>query len=267
MFRSKLLILFSLLTMAVLLIGCGAKSMAYPDVYQSEVPAASPVSEEGYLYDYASKDTQLVYAENASGGVANSAPAADVDRIIIKTANLTLVVIDPPASMENIKTLAEKMGGYVVASQLYQTTLDNGLTVPFGSISIRVPAEKLDEALGQIRSESDQLPLSENTDSQDITNEYVNLESRLKNLEAAEVQLTAIMEEAKRTEDVLAVYNELVQIREQIEVIKGQMKYYSESAAFSLVNVELKADAAEQPLTIAGWQPLGVVKEFDPIVN
>jgi len=60
---------------------------------------------------------------------------------------------------------------------------------------------------------------------------------------------------------VLSVYNELVRIREQIEVIKGQIQYYEQSAALSAIRVDLKADAAVQPLTIGSWQPAGVAKE------
>jgi Flp pilus assembly protein TadB len=126
---------------------------------------------------------------------------------------------------------------------------------------VRVPAEKLNTALDQIRAQSKQDPISETANSQDVTNEYIDLQSRLKNLEAAEADLTKIMDQAYKTEDVLSVYNQLVSIREQIEVIKGQIKYYSESAHFSAISVELMADAAVQPIEIGGWQPQGVLKE------
>jgi hypothetical protein len=79
--------------------------------------------------------------------------------------------------------------------------------------------------------------------------------------QAAEDQLTEIMGSANRTEDVLAVYNQLVQVREQIEVIKGQMQYYEQSAAMSAISVDLLANAAVQPLTVGGWQPEGTARE------
>ena len=59
---------------------------------------------------------------------------------------------------------------------------------------------------------------------------------------------------------MLSVYNQLVQVREQIEVIQGQIKYYDESAALSAISAELIANEAVQPLTIGGWQPVGVAK-------
>jgi rRNA processing protein Krr1/Pno1 len=123
-----------------------------------------------------------------------------------------------------------------------------------------VPAEYLDQALGEIKSGAGQV-LSENVSGQDVTQEYTDLESRLKNLERAEEQLAEILEASFETEDVLNVYNRLVEIREQIEVIKGQMKYYEQSAALSSISVSIQANEAVQPLKIGNWQPVGVAKK------
>ena len=218
---------------------------------------------------------QEVYVEGAAGAPVMEAPAppsfdrasniqaqtgGTAERIVIKNARLEIVVDKPDQSMETIGKLAEEMGGYVVSANLYQSFLANGQEVPRASITIRVPAERLDEALERIEAESGRLPLNKTIDSQDVTSEYTDLQSRLRNLEAAEAQLTQIMQEARRTEDVLSVYNQLVQVREQIEVIKGQIKYYDESAKLSAISVELIASAAEQAITIGGWEPVGVVK-------
>jgi hypothetical protein len=228
--------------------------------------AASPrmVSEESGGFDGSFAEApvaaEMDVAESKRNAVESSIPQQDVERVIIRTANMSLVVVDPPQSMENIKKLAEQNGGFVVSANLSQRTLDNGVVVPYASVTIRVPAENLDPVIEQIRAESDRLPLSENINSQDVTDDYIDLNSRLRNLEAAEEQLAQIMEETQKTEDVLSVYNELVRVREQIEVIKGQIKYYEQSAALSSVSVELMANEAVQPLTIGGWQPAGVVK-------
>ena len=194
---------------------------------------------------------------------ANSLPGAltqEIERIVIKNANLTIVVSDPSASIDIISRMAEEMGGFVVTANLYKENLESGAEVPRATITIRVPAERLNEALERIKQESDQEPISEGINSQDVTGDYVDLQSRLKNLEAAEAQLSEIMASATKTEDVLAVYNELVRVREQIEVIKGQIKYYEESAALSSISTELLVDEAVQPLTIGGWQLGGVAK-------
>jgi hypothetical protein len=183
------------------------------------------------------------------------------ERVVIKNGTLTLVVADPAVSKDNIFALAEQLGGYVVSSNQYKEYTSNGTEVPRVNVTIRVPAERMDEAMGRIKSESKEEPVNENISSQDVTNEYVDLQSRLKNLEAAEAELTQIMQDANRTEDVLSVYNQLVSIREQIEVIKGQINYYERSAAMSAISIDLIADAAVQPIEIGGWQPQGVAKD------
>jgi len=200
-------------------------------------------------------------AEESAGSGNFQSPPADVERLVIKNGNLSIVVDDPSGSVDRISRMAEEMGGFVVSANLYQSELESGAPVWRGSVTIRVPAERLNDALEQIKSESSQDPISENVTSQDVTSEYTDLQSRLGNLEAAEEQLTRIMESAVKTEDVLSVYNQLVQTREQIEVIKGQMKYYEQSAAMSAVSVELIPNEAVQPLSIGGWQPVGVAKD------
>lgn len=181
--------------------------------------------------------------------------------MVIKNASLSMAVDDPLKSMDNISHMAENMGGFVVTADMYQQSLDNGAKVPQVSMTIRVPAAKLDEALTTIKKETNQPIISENESSQDITAEYTDLNSRLTNLQAAEKQLKEIMASATKTEDVLSVYSQLVSVREQIELIRGQMKYYEQSAALSSISVQLIANAAVQPITIAGWQPGGVARQ------
>jgi len=200
------------------------------------------------------------FAGNIQGQAVPGAPQAQPERLVIKNSSLSLVVDDPVKSLDNISSLADEMGGFVVTANMSETVLDSGAKAPQGNITIRIPAERLTEALKRIKAESKQAPLNESINSQDVTSEYTDLGSRLRNLEAAEAQLTEIMGSATKTEDVLAVYNQLVQVREQIEVIKGQMKYYEESAAMSAISVDLVANAAVQPLTIGGWQPVGTAR-------
>jgi hypothetical protein len=91
--------------------------------------------------------------------------------------------------------------------------------------------------------------------------EYTDLQSRLRNLEATRDQLLKFLEQAKTTEDAMLVYNQLVSINEQIEVLKGQIKYYDESSKMSAISVNIKAEESVQPLTIGKWQPVGVARD------
>ena len=223
-----------------------------------QLEAAAPAGFGGDVY------TEDIYTE------MEEAPARDAlksslsegessERMVIKDANLSIVVEEPSLAMDAIGEMADDMGGYVVSSNLYETQTDSGVKVPRARISIRVPVQKLNEALEQIKAGAGRV-LSEKISGQDVTREYTDLESRLRNLESAEEQLAEIMDEAKDTEDVLSVYNRLVEVREEIEVIQGQMQYYERSAALSSISVDIQADAAVQPLTIGGWQLVGVAK-------
>jgi hypothetical protein len=244
----------TLVILTLLLAGCSAatRNLRTSEQVQPGAPMEAPslgVSES------------FNAADGEKSAYALDQTAASVDRLVIKNASLSMAVNDPLKSMENISRMAEAMGGFVVTADMYQQILGNGVKVPQVSMTVRVPAEKLDEALTTIKKETDQPIISENESSQDVTAEYTDLNSRLTNLQAAEKQLQEIMASATKTEDVLSVYSQLVSVREQIELIKGQMKYYEQSADLSSISVQLMANAAVQPITIAGWQPSGVAKQ------
>jgi hypothetical protein len=200
--------------------------------------------------------TDPLVEPTGNGEAAN--PAGE--RIVIKNATLSIAVQNPAENLDAVTALADEFGGFVVSSNLYNTTLASGVEVPQANITLRVPAEHLDEALARIKSGAGEI-LSENVSGQDVTREYTDLQSRLKNLQEAEAQLQLIMDEAFRTEDVINVFNQLTYYREQIEIVKGQIQYYETSAAFSAITVDILADAAVQPLTIGGWEPAGVAKD------
>jgi hypothetical protein len=203
----------------------------------------------------------VFYAEEEAGkSVFNTADEAiSVERLVIRNANLTLVVEDPAKSADEIAQLAETFNGYVVNSNMYQTTFAEGVFATQANITIRVPAERLDEALDQIKQGVVEVR-SENISGQDVTQEYTDLESRLRNLEAAEVELREIMGSLTKAEDVLNVYQSLRQVREEIEVIKGRMQYFEQSARLSAITIDLLPDVVTQPLQIGRWQPQGTAK-------
>ena len=197
----------------------------------------------------------------SNGSASNVAPLADVERKIIKNADLSVVVQDPIQSLDDISKLAEQMGGYVVSSNVYQSSYGaNNIPVPQGNISIRIPAEKLTNTLEQIKSSAIEVK-SENVSGQDVTDQYVDLQSRLTAKQAAEKKLLQFLEQADNTEDTLAVYNQLQQVQSDIEVLKGQIKYIDQSAAFSSLSVTLIAEAGNQPIEIGGWKLQGTANE------
>ena len=182
------------------------------------------------------------------------------ERLVIQNADMAIVVKDPKTRMQEISDLAKEFGGFVVSSNLYQSPTALGKEVTEASIIIRVPSERLDEALARIKEGAVDVDY-ENRSGEDVTNIYVDLQSQLKAKEAAEEKLLEIMEQATRAEDVLAIYLQVQSVQSEIEVLKGQIKYYEESAALSAISVRLIAEEGTQPIEVGPWRPEGAAKE------
>ncbi len=236
---------------ALVLAACGSSRSAEPS-YATEAPAMMELP--------AMAPEAGAVADMAQSNSVSGAPAATTERIVIQNADLAIVVSDVEGRMKNIQAMAQQMGGFVVTSNLYQSYASDNVQVPEAQITIRVPVENLEVALEQIKKDVVEVQ-NENRSGQDVTAEYVDLQSRLKNLEAAEKQLEEIMENATETEDVVNVFNQLVYYREQIELVKGQMKYYEEAAALSAISVRILAEETVQPVVIGKWEPKGVALE------
>ena len=201
-------------------------------------------------------DSSVASAQDAFNGNRQAVQ----ERLVIENADLSIVVKDPRARMKEISDLAQKMGGFVVSSNLYQNTSSTGKQVPQGSIVIRVPSEKLDEALAKIKEGAIDVP-TENRSGQDVTSQYVDLQAQLTAKQAAEKKLLEIMDQATRAEDVLAVYLQVQTVQTEIEQLKGQIKYLEESAAMSAISVQLIAEESTQPIVVGPWKPEGAAKE------
>jgi hypothetical protein len=199
---------------------------------------------------------------SGSQGVASSEEASE--RLVIKQASMRVSVADPSQAAQSVMSMAEAMGGYVVNSNQWNSTDSSGKAYTQTSIMIRVPAERLDEAMQKIRemaADAKNGVLSENVNGQDVTSEYVDSQSRLRNLEAAEQQLVQLLDSATDLEYTLEIFRELTKIRSDIEVLQGRIKYLEESAALSSVTVEFVAEASLQPIQIGPWKPTGEAKK------
>lgn len=259
----KRILPISLIVIAMLgLAACGSSAMATEAPAQfynvsPEMGGAPAIAQDAALPpgEPAAKSAEQSTANSGSGVAATS-----VERIVIKNADLSIVVADVEGRMKAIQKMAEGMGGFVVSSNLYQSYTSNYIEVPEAQIVIRVPSEKLEEALNQIKKDAVEVQ-TENISGQDVTAEYVDLQSRLKNYEAAEAQLNKILEKATDTTDVVNIFNQLVYYREQIEIVKGQIKYYDEAAALSAISARIVAEETIQPVVIGKWEPKGVALE------
>lgn len=164
----------------------------------------------------------------------NANQSTATDHMIIRTGSMQLVVDDVTAAMSQITNLTSAYGGFIVNSNV-QENQDR----LYGSISFRVPAERFNDALAALRAMAVDVQ-SESTSGQDVTAEYTDLSSSLRNLQAAEAQLLELMEQAGNVTEILAVQQELVKTRGEIEQTKGRMQYLEQSSAMSLIQVTLE---------------------------
>jgi hypothetical protein len=179
---------------------------------------------------------------------------ANVDSKIRKSGSMNITVDDLESSNDEVLSILKGFNGSVVSSS--QSGTGNNKSI---SITLKVPVEYFEDLYETIKDIDGELEYaSYYTD--DVTQEYVDLESRLKNLEATETQLVKILDTAETVEDTLAVYNQLTSTRSQIEVIKGQLKYLDNQVDYSYLTVTLSLSDIGKDVKDEKWEPLGVLK-------
>ncbi len=238
--------LTGLILAALLIPASCAKAPEVPSVItrpavEEAVPAPAPAPTEG---------GESSYKEAGAGTL----PATEEERMIVRTGEMSLVVTDVVETRDEIAQLAARLDGYVVSSRIWGEEQDIR-----ARMSIRVPNDKFELTLSELRDLAVRVT-SESTDSQDVTEEYVDLKSRLKNAEATESQYLALLEKAKDVEDILRIYESLSRVRREIEQIKGRMQYLERTSSMSLISVHLAPVASGKPLVGAGWSAIEAFK-------
>ena len=152
-------------------------------------------------------------------------------RMIVRTVDIALVVEDLEAALDQVSDMAKEMGGWVVHSSRRE--------VHRGFISMRVPAGKADEAVDLLKALATEVE-SEVSASQDVTDEYVDNQARLRNLGSTEKHLLKLMERTAKVQELLEVQRELTHIQGEMERLQGRIKLLEDTSAFSLINVDLK---------------------------
>jgi hypothetical protein len=230
--KKRILIGMALVALLLVAAACGQKEEVVPGVISPE--EGGKASDEFY-----SPDTLTTTEE---------------ERMIVRTGDMSLVVEEVTQACDDIAQLAVFLGGYVVSSQISGEEEEMR-----GWISFRVPDEKFDQALAELRDLAIRVK-SESTYSEDVTEEYIDLEARLGNAEATEQQYLALLEKAVDVEDILSIYNYLSQVRQEIEQIKARMQYLERTTSTSLISVSLEPEVTAKPLVHVGWSALEVLK-------
>ncbi len=238
-----------LLTLAA---ACG-EGESYPEApAQMQVPAAAAPAQPAPAAAPAQPTTGTSAAQAAASS-ASAQPASapptlrtdlevfDLDgvqaslaqrqRVIIRTVDMEMVVEDVARAVDDVAAAARAFGGWTVSA--------NRASTHRGTVSVRVPAQSLEDAVFEIRKVGVRVS-SEKTNSQDVTDEYVDSQSRLVSLRATEQSLLALFERADDVEKALTVQERLAELQATIETILGRIRLMEETAAFSLINVTVE---------------------------
>lgn len=240
----RLLVIFTLALTLLVLAGCSSRRAAdQPESTRSEAPASAPrtpgassgSAEKGSaVQDGQMKQASLTNAQNSQASVSVT------ERKIIRNADLMLEINDPSEGQRRIASIAESRGGFVVTSESKQRNAEGQLKPEMiVTVTVRVPAAQFEAVVSEIRGAGTRV-VQEKMTGQDVTEEFIDLEARIRAKQALEAQFMEIMKQAKTVSDALEVQRQLAEVRAEIERIEGRRRFLENQSSLSTINVTLQ---------------------------
>ncbi len=236
-----------LLTVLVLA-GCGAPAAA-----TYEAPAATyagPAAQEHI--------PGMSESSDASGQGVTAAPAATAaaiyqtgpetitnivassNHMIVKNGDIKLLVKDSDRALDGVTQIVRDVQGYIVSSRVwYQDYF--GTNYKYATLTMGVPQDQFENALLRLRSLALRV-LDENATGEDVSDQYVDLQSQLTNLEATRDRIKGFLDQAKTVDEALRINQQLSDVEAQIEQIKGKMNYLSSRSTISTITIDIEPD-------------------------
>ena len=230
-----------LLLAAVALAGCASSQ----ELNQTSSPAR-PVAElnkQTALTDKVEREQIAPAQVSLKQADQSQVIAAAMDRKIIRNAELNVEVNAPAEVQQKIGSIAESLGGFVVNSESKQHQTAEGKEQLEVSLVVRIPASQFDSAMTQIRATGNRV-IAEKTTGEDVTEEFIDLEARLKTQIALEQQFLEIMKQAHKVEDALEVQRQIADVRTEIEKLEGRKRFLENRASLSTISITLSSPAA-----------------------
>jgi len=222
---------------------------APPLAQESEKSALAPIPTAGITYQ------TVPDVDNAPGN------AAFADRLIIKNAEVSVLVEDSDVAIDRLTQVVGDVGGYIVSSRVWYQPHIDGENYKYASITLGIPVDQFEVTMRRVRGLAIRV-LDENASGEDVTDQFVDLQSRLNNLEATQERIKGFLEDAKTVDEALRINQELAQIEAQIEEVKGRMNYLSDRAAFSTITVIITPDLPE--IATPTPTPISTPKPWSP---
>ncbi|MGC1375458.1 MAG: DUF4349 domain-containing protein [Anaerolineales bacterium] len=248
--------LFAIIVLAaILLTACGAPATMAPSVDESFAPAQDTVpppaatmalapAEANALRVSGANGKAAADAGNANDPLANTTTLPDVSQpqntghMIIKNADVKLQVEDTDTAIDRSTQIVGDVGGYIISSRVWYQDY-NGSNYKYATISMGVPVDQFETAMRRLRGLALRV-LDENASGQDVTSEFVDLQSQLGNLEATRDRIRSFLDNAKTVDESLKINEQLTTIEGQIEQVKGRMTYLTGRSSYSTITVNLE---------------------------
>ena len=221
--------------LAVSIFGCGSKSMM---ATESAVADSAAYDDMAYDSGYDTKESASV--EEAAGGAVTSEngieEVQETDRKLIRNVNLSLQTKEFDTVLENMSQKVKDLGGYVQDSSVWGSSSDYSSSRS-ASYTLRIPSDKLDEFINVVETLGNVTYKNESVD--DVTLQYVDVESHKKALETEQERLMALLEQAESVEDIITIENRLSDVRYELENYESQIRLLDNQIDYSTVYVDI----------------------------
>lgn len=286
----------AVLTIAVVICACGSSKSALYDTAAGAAPAAVEeiVNENSMAYDAASYDGGMVLNSGATADMAaykydtaeaaaeeplsesqveggsEQEGAAATGRKLIKTVNISTETEDFDTLVPNLQKQVEALGGYIESISVYDVgsyyVEEQHVKQRCANLTARVPKEKLDGFLAQVGEQTNVTSRSENVE--DVTLQYVDLESHKKALLTEQDRLLTLLGQAETVEDIIAIEGRLSEVRYQLESMESQLRTYDNRIDYSTVYLNIdEVRKYSAPQTATAWERIasGFSKSIEDI--
>ncbi len=185
------------------------------------------------------------------------------DRKVVRSATISIEADDTRSAHGAILRLVDQAGGFIQSADIANP--GQGEDQPRIAMTIRVPADSLTQTLESIAGLGSRV-VSQSQQGQDVTEEYVDVQARIDNLSALEVELRALLAEVRKQPEadpakLLQVFNQISDVRGQIEQLQGRRQVLDDLTSLATVDVTIAPTPALTPVVAEEWQPLAVAKE------
>jgi hypothetical protein len=254
--KSRSVLFMLLILIALVLAACGGAAATEPPYMvapATEAPAFDLAEEsaakiegvEGVPQDQAVGEAPLAPLPTAAAfEVSNASGDLTViersNRMIIKNADVRLMVQDTDIAIDRATQVIADAGGYIVSSRVwYQDYYGNNLK--YAAVTIGIPVDEFERTLVRLRDLAVRV-VDEVASGEDVTEQYVDLQSQVTNLEATRARIQEFLQDAKTVDEALRINQELANIEAQIEQIKGRMNYLNDRSAYSTITINFEPE-------------------------